>query len=113
MTDYLFSADLDQIQAYIFGTDRMCTIRGASALIAKFGEDVYKKAKRELGADCRCLRYHGGQLVFLTDEPEKLALVVRQEAQKIGGGALGATIAWDEYPGDSQFSSSLFKVFEK
>ncbi len=112
MMQYLLAADVDQIQGYIFGTVRMRTIRGASALVALLGEQVRSLAPT-VSPSCQCLRHQGGQFVFIAQEPEKLAQMIQQETQKIGGGALGITIGWEAYPGAEHFAQTQAAVFHK
>lgn len=113
MTQFLLAADVDQIQNYIFGTNRMRTIRGASALVAQLGEEVSKQAKLALGKTCECLRYQGGQYVFICEKPEELSILIHQLAQKIGGEALTATVDQVPYSGDKDFSTALKSLFLK
>lgn len=112
MARFLVVADLDSIQDYVFGTTRLPTIRGASAVVEAFGEAVRRAAGKALPG-CRCIRHQGGQavLVYKGENPGAVEGWLQRKARQISAGALTATTGCSLYRSDDQFKAALSEAF--
>ena len=108
---YLIVADVDQIQNYVFGSNQLRAVRGASVNVERLG--MIFKTLKEIKDGWDCLRWQGGQMVAIwsgDDSPQTICNEIEAESSKIGGPALTVTTDWTEY---SKFRENLDRIFQK
>ena len=107
--ELLVVADVDQIQSYVFASNRLRAIRGASLVIGELDEALRTSFEKH-GGDC--YRSIGGALVGKLDAAQKDAFYTdaSQIAYQIGGAALSVTFADTHFEED--FPKALSSVFE-
>lgn len=84
----LIAFDTDHIKGYVFGTNRLKEIRGASSLLDSLNRDETVETAKKFGA--RTIYAHGGSALFISDSntAESLGKAVRKlYHEKTGGGA--------------------------
>lgn len=106
---YLIVADVDQIQNYVFGSNQLRSVRGASILVEKLGTEFQNL--REIEDGWQCLRHQGGQMVALwsgDQPPQTLCAEIEAKCAKLGGCALTVTTASLRH---SNFPENLDAIF--
>lgn len=82
--DWLVCFDTDRIKEYVFATNRLKEIRGASALLAKLDAERQQHLEATLGKDRVVYSAGGGGAVLVgsKDEAERLIVEIERELQK-------------------------------
>lgn len=102
MAKYLYGAAAQGIQSFIFQTNKLSEIVGASELVeeictSKFAEMVYgsgEGARKALKNDKgRAILYAAGNIKYIFDDKEKCASVVREFPKRISTFAPGVTLS--------------------
>jgi hypothetical protein len=63
----LVAVDIDHIKRYVFGTDKLREIRGASSRLDRFNREKMKDRAESLDAEAHCVFANGGSGLFLID----------------------------------------------
>src|SRR5487761_1722172 len=96
----LIAFDTDHIKGYVFGTNKLKEIRGASSILDKLNRvETVEVAK---SFDAETIYAHGGSALFIVDSQRAEALgkaVQRLYHERTGGGA-SITYAVQDIPGD-------------
>lgn len=79
---YLVALDTRHIKKYVFATDKLKEIRGASATLDYLNRHVMEDVARELGIHVRKVFAHGGAALFLIDGDEQIAKQFGQRIQQ-------------------------------
>jgi hypothetical protein len=102
----LVALDTDHIKQYVFGTDKLKEIRGASSILDKLNRDVMRKVAREVDPEAEEIYANGGSGLFLIDGDEgvagKFGRHVQQEYSKETQGGASITFAVQEIPDSVQ-----------
>jgi hypothetical protein len=91
-TKALVALDTDHIKQYVFATDKLKEIRGASSLLDRFNRDTMGRLAWEMDKDALTIYTAGGSGFFLLDAGRagEFLARVRQECGTMTGG--GATV---------------------
>ncbi len=114
MQKSLVAFDTDHIKEYVFGTDRLKEIRGASSLLDRLNRSEMKKAADITPPISVDLIYtNGGSGLFVVDEEkaDEFGDRVKQVYRKISGGRASVTVAVQEIPDSSDIP--LVKLTER
>ena len=112
----LIGFDTDHIKSYVFGTNRLKEIRGASSILDTLNRTETRRIARKFGA--RAIYAHGGSALFLVDDrqdskPGQAELfgraVQRLYHEKTGGGA-SITYAIQSLPNDDEHKEDILKA---
>ncbi len=94
----LIALDTDHIKSYVFATDTLKEIRGASSLLDRLNRNVMEKEAKRL--DGETIYANGGSGLFLIDsnKAEEFATRVQQEYQRLTAGGATVTYVIQELP---------------
>lgn len=105
MRKSLVAFDAEHIKNYVFGTDKLKEIRGASSLLDYFNRYVMEELARSLPSfDERGIIYaNGGSGLFVIDENEAhhFGLLVQKNLREMSGGGASITYVVQELPEDA------------
>ena len=77
----LIAFDTDHIKHYVFGTNKLKEIRGASSILDRLNrEEMVRIAKEDFGA--QCIYANGGSALFIVDSDKTAS--AEQRAEKLG-----------------------------
>jgi hypothetical protein len=100
----LVALDTDHIKDYVFGTDKLKEIRGASSLLDRLNRNVMRKLAEEAGGrDWREIYANGGSGLFLIDSAKAVEFTIRVQheyRQQTAGGA-SVTCVVQSLPADA------------
>ncbi|MFL5663657.1 MAG: Cas10/Cmr2 second palm domain-containing protein [Ktedonobacteraceae bacterium] len=88
VSESLIAFDTDHIKGYVFGTNRLKEIRGASSILDRLNRDKTVEMAKGFGA--RRIYAHGGSALFIVDSDKAEALgkaVQKLYHEETGGGA--------------------------
>lgn len=113
----LIAFDTDRIKDYVFATDTLKEIRGASARLDELNRDLMPHLIRKADVAAQTIYAHGGGGLFLVaaDKAEDARLAVEKAYRKYSGQAASVTGVMIAVPAgfDEQSSSqSLFKLLQ-
>src|SRR5579872_4873543 len=96
----LVALDTDHIKQYVFGTDRLKEIRGASSLLDRLNREGMKSIAHKADVDAKTIYANGGSGLFLvaTDKADEIRRRIHSEfhSKTIGGATV--TYAMQEIP---------------
>ncbi len=97
MTQALVQFDTDHIKSYVFGTDNLPEIRGASSLLDRLNRQIETIGKR---FEAKPIFANGGSGIFLVDtkKAEEFGYAVQKEYRKESGGGASITFACQALP---------------
>lgn len=98
MSKYLYGASVQGIQDFIFKTNKLQEIVGASELVEQicttiFAEQIGKKSKDDLNNDTNCLVTAAGKIQYIFNSKEECKAIFRDFPKKIATLAPGITIS--------------------
>ncbi len=95
----LVAFDTDHIKSYVFGTNKLKEIRGASSLLDRLNRDVMPKLAKESYGGVT-IYANGGSGLFLidSDKAEKFGTEVQQEYQQLTAGGASVTYVVQPLP---------------
>jgi hypothetical protein len=96
----LVAFDTDHIKEYVFGTDRLKEIRGASSLLDRLNRDVMRKLA-EKSYDGVTIYVNGGSGLFLIDSAKSVEFgtQVQREYRRLTAGGASITYVVQSLPG--------------
>jgi hypothetical protein len=101
----LVSFDTDRIKGYVFGTDKLKEIRGASAILDGLNREKMIDIAREIGLGCKTIYANGGSGMFLIDgdetDAERFGQKVKQEYRRQTYDNASITYVYQELPTDA------------
>jgi hypothetical protein len=77
----LVALDTDRIKSYVFGTDRLREIRGASSILDRLNRETMRDIARELDPNAQVIYANGGSGLFLLAEDKAEEFVRRMQAK--------------------------------
>ncbi len=77
----LVALDTDRIKSYVFGTDMLREIRGASSILDRLNREVMTETARQLDPEAKVVYANGGSGLFLMAEEKAEEFVRRIQAQ--------------------------------
>jgi hypothetical protein len=112
MSDYLIVGDVDHIQDYVFGSNRLRAIRGASALLGQAAESIECTPP----ADLDILRWRGGQIVAVlrhasVQSAEQVCAQLERVFRESSAGEATLTTGYAEYDGQN-FKGAVADAFK-
>jgi len=98
MSQSLIAFDTDHIKSYVFGTNKLKEIRGASSILDALNRDKTTAKAKEYGATC--IYANGGSALFLVDsgQAESLGKAVQELYHNNTGGGASITYAIQVIP---------------
>ena len=101
MQKSLVAFDTNHIKEYVFGTDRLKEIRGASSLLDRLNRDVMRKLAESDGGVT--IYANGGSGLFLIDSEKavKLGTQVQHEYRRLTAGGASVTYIVQPLPEDA------------
>jgi hypothetical protein len=96
----LIAFDTDHIKSYVFGTDKLKEIRGASSLFDRLNRDVMVEEAKKLDAKACSIYTNGGSGLFLidSDQADTFGLHVQQRYQTLTAGGASITFVVQKLP---------------
>jgi hypothetical protein len=105
----LVAFDTDHIKEYVFGTDRLKEIRGASSLLDRLNRREMEEVARNNGIRITSIYTNGGAGLFAVDSSraEKFKLLVQQMYRERSKGKVSITGVVQELPDDAPNAAFL------
>jgi hypothetical protein len=102
MQKSLVAFDTDHIKNYVFGTDRLKEIRGASSLLDRLNRTEMEKAATDSGISVKRIYANGGSGLFVVDKDDvpEFEQRVQQIYRKQSKGKASVTCATQDLPED-------------
>ncbi len=95
----LVALDTDHIKNYVFGTDKLKEIRGASSLLDRLNRNVMEEQAKEVSGEAYKKIYaNGGSGLFLIDSAQAVEFATRIQHQYHQLTARGASVTWVVQP---------------
>lgn len=96
----LVAFDTDHIKQYVFGTNKLKEIRGASSLLDRLNRREMKKVAHDHNIDIFPIYTNGGSGLFLVDakNAEKYGQLVQQTYKRLSQGTASVTFVVQELP---------------
>nr|BBH94806.1 hypothetical protein KTA_30050 [Thermogemmatispora argillosa] len=88
----LVALDTDRIKSYVFGTDRLREIRGASSILDRLNREIMEEIARDLDPRAQVVYANGGSGLFLLAEDKAEEFVRRVQAKYSEETRGGATV---------------------
>src|SRR5207249_4431609 len=89
----LVMLDTDHIKEYVFGTDKLKEIRGASSLLDRLNRVVMKRLAHEDSIEAEVIYANGGTGLFVveTDKAEEFVQKIQRAYRKLTAGGASIT----------------------
>ncbi|WP_373324612.1 Cas10/Cmr2 second palm domain-containing protein [Reticulibacter mediterranei] len=115
MQKSLVAFDTDHIKNYVFGTDRLKEIRGASSLLDRLNRTEMEKAATDLHINIKNIYANGGSGLFVVDKDSIKDFVqrVQQVYRKQSKGKASVTYAIQDLPEDVSDANIMTCDLEK
>src|ERR1022692_3634800 len=101
----LVSFDTDRIKGYVFGTDKLKEIRGASAILDGLNRVEMENIAEKIGLKYKTIYANGGSGMFLIDgdkaSAERFGQEVKREYHKQTHDSASITYVFQELPPDA------------
>lgn len=103
MDKSLIAFDTDHIQSYVFATDPLKEIRGASSLLDRLNRDVMRKLALSYDRDSKKIYANGGSGLFLIDSAKAVTFgtEVQRAYQQFTGSGASVTYVVQPLPTDA------------
>lgn len=101
MGKVLVALDTDHIKSYVFGTDKLKEIRGASSLLDFLNREGMGKQSEKVAMSVKCVYANGGSGLFVVDSEEdahRFGQMIQAEYQEQTGGKSSVTYAVQSLP---------------
>ncbi len=112
MSRALIAFDTDHIKGYVFGTNRLKEIRGASSILDHLNRTMTGEEAKQFGAEK--IYAHGGSALFVVDESKarEFGKAVQKLYHKQTGGGSSITYAIQPIPAYDRYSIEELKTVE-
>src|SRR5450432_1329151 len=100
----LVALDTDHIKEYVFGTDKLKEIRGASSILDRLNRSKMEDLAKEAGdGNWKKIFANGGSGLFLIESTKAAAFVsqVKQEYRQLTAGGASVTSVVQSLPADA------------
>jgi hypothetical protein len=99
----LVMLDTNHIKEYVFGTDKLKEIRGASSLLDRLNRVVMKRLAHEDGIGAEVIYANGGTGLFVvdTDKAEEFGQKIQRAYRKLTAGGASITAVVQKLPDDT------------
>src|SRR5579863_9505211 len=110
----LIAFDTDHIKGYVFGTDTLKEIRGASSRLDRLNRDVMNTLAGRSEIQANRIYTNGGAGLFLVDEEraDVFGKLVQKEYRKVTGGGSSVTYVIQSIPEDAPDDRTELMNFE-
>lgn len=99
----LVALDTDHIKEYVFGTDRLKEIRGASSLLDRLNRREMEEVARQHGIEIKAIYTNGGAGLFVVDadRAQEFKLLVQQRYREMSKGRASVIGVVQELPDEA------------
>jgi hypothetical protein len=108
----LIAFDTDHIKGYVFATNKLKEIRGASSLLDYLNREIMLKKAKEYSAECIYANGGSGLFSIDTEQAEKFGLEVQQEYRDRTAGGASITYVYEPLPEGNENIPDILKLLQ-